>query len=432
MAEVTNNSGAKKLHEPLFHITRKSAVPFWKASLIRAIAIFAALVACGIVSLILIGKNPFYIYKTMFDGAFSTKRKFWIFIRNAALLLGYSLAIVPAFKMKFWNLGADGQVLMGGLATVACMLFLGGKMPDAAVIAIMLVASIAASVIWAVLPAIFKAFFKTNESLFTLMMNYIAMGLVTYFINRVVKGGSGVLNPIGYANLPDIGGAQFAGRKFLLTIIIFAVITAFMFIYLKYTKHGYEISVVGESENTARYIGIGVKKVIIRTLILSGVICGIIGFVLVGGIDHTIRSDISAGRGFTAILIAWIAKFNPIFMVLMSLFVAFLEVGSGQVNTVFQLDNSAFSSIIVGIIYLFIIGCDFFINYRILLSAKARETLSKIGGIFKKKQTREEPEETVGEETVLEESDKTEDGKTESEITENDFETADEKEDDRI
>ena len=142
------------------------------------------------------------------------------------------------------------------------------------------------------------------------------------------------------------------------------VLTVAMYIYLKYSKHGYEISVVGESENTARYIGINVKKVIIRTMIISGAICGIAGLLLVSGTDHTITRDTAAGRGFTAIMVSWLAKFNPLYMVLTSFLIVFLEKGAIEISTIFGL-NASFSEIITGIIIFFIIGSEFFINYTI-------------------------------------------------------------------
>ena len=136
------------------------------------------------------------------------------------------------------------------------------------------------------------------------------------------------------------------------------------YIYLKYSKHGYEISVVGESENTARYIGINVKKVIIRTMLLSGAVCGVAGLLLVGSTNHTITTTVANGRGFTAIMVSWLAKFNPIYMILTSFILVFLEKGAGEISTVFGL-NQSFSDIITGIILFFIIGSEFFINYQL-------------------------------------------------------------------
>lgn len=220
----------------------------------------AALIICAVVTMLLTGENPFSVYATMFEGAFGTERKIWKLLQNLAMLLCVSLALTPAFKMRFWNIGGEGQVLIGGLATAACMILLGGKLPNGLLIIVMLVASILAGAIWALIPAIFKANFNTNETLFTLMMNYVAIQIVSYFCmyweNPKGSGKIGVINGNSMQGwLPTIGDYDY-----LLNILIVLVLTVAMYIYLKYSKHGYELSVVGESENTAKYIGINVKK----------------------------------------------------------------------------------------------------------------------------------------------------------------------------
>lgn len=353
-------SKEKSVKEPLFHIVKRDSIPWWKSWLIRTAAILIAFFVSGMLAFMVLKKNPFSVYASMFSGAFGTQRRCMMFLRDGAILLLISLAVTPAFKMRFWNTGAEGQVLISAFACTACMFYLGGKIPDGVLIPIMLLASVVAGAIWAVIPALFKAKWNTNETLFTLMMNYVAIQVVLCFIKIWVPKGTGNLDAIGYGNLPKI-----AGEDFLLSVIVVAVITAVVYVYLKYSKQGYEISVVGESEKTARYIGINVKKVIIRTLIISGVICGIAGFLLVGGIDHTVSKETVGGRGFTAILVSWLAKFNPIFMVLTSYLVIFLQQGTAQVMTDCGVANSFFSDIVTGIMFFFIIGCEFFIVYKL-------------------------------------------------------------------
>lgn len=229
----------------------------------------------------------------------------------------------------------------------------------------MTVASILAGAVWGGIPAIFKAQWNTNETLFTLMMNYVAIQLVSFFINIWVKSGSGVLKPMHEFGFPTLG------NKWLLNILVVALITVLIYVYLRYTKQGYEISVVGESENTARYVGINVKKVIIRTMLLSGALCGVAGLIIAGGMNHTISVGSAGGRGFTAIMVTWLAKFNPLFMVLTSILIVFLEAGSMQIKTDFRLAN--ISEITTAIILFFIIGCEFFINYRIIFRRSEKE-----------------------------------------------------------
>ena len=367
------NNQEKAKHEPLFHIVKRSSMVWWKSWLIRIGSVAVALLVCALITVLLTGKNPLSVYATMIDGSFGTSRRIWALLQNIAILLCISLAVTPAFKMRFWNTGAEGQVLIGALATASCMILFGDKLPTLLLFPIMIIASIAAGAIWGLIPAVFRAKWNTNETLFTLMMNYIAIQIVSFFayIWSVPKGSGqvGIINSSTKAGwLPSIGG-----HDYLINIIIVAVLTAAVFVYLRYSKHGYEIQVVGESENTARYIGIDVKKVIIRTMLLSGAICGIAGFLLVSGTDHTFSRELAGGRGFTAIMVSWLAKFNPIYMIITSFIIVFLQRGAGEISTTFGL-NDSFSDILTGIIIFFIIGSEFFINYSI------KRSESKKGG----------------------------------------------------
>ena len=349
----------------LVHIVKRESLPWYKAWAIRGAAILIALIMCSLITVMVTGLNPISLYKTMFYGAFGTERKAWVLFQKLAILLGISLAVTPAFKMRFWNIGAEGQVMAGALACAAVMITLGSKITSNwLMLLIMPVVSVAAGALWGFLPAFFKAHWNTNETLFTLMMNYIAIQLAAYFIIiwEVPKGSGkiGMINQntrIGW--LPYIGGKQYA-----IVIIIVAVLTLLLHIYLKYSKQGYEIAVVGESERTARYAGIKVEWVIIRTMVLSGALCGFIGMLLTGGTDHTLSTDLVGGRGFTAVMVSWLAKFNPIVMILTSFLLVFMQLGAKEVATNFYL-NESFSEILTGIILFFIIGCEFFINYEI-------------------------------------------------------------------
>ncbi len=354
----------KQNQGPILHISKRSALHWYQAWGIRAAAIVLALIVCAIVTTALTGEDPIGVYKTMFAGAFGTQRKAWILGQNLAILLCVSLAVTPAFKMRFWNVGGEGQILAGGLATAACMILLGDKVPNWLLIVLMVIASILAGAVWGGIPAICKAKWNTNETLFTLMMKYVATQLVAYFVIlwEVPKGAGkiGIINQNTQAGwLPQIGS-----YKYLLNIIIVAVLTLLMYFYLTRSKQGYEIAVVGESERTARYVGINVGKVIVRTMMISGGLCGFAGLLLVGGTDHTITTTVAGGRGFTAVMVAWLAKFNPLVMVFTSLLLVFLSRGASEITTIYGLNHS-FGDILTGIILFFIIGSEFFISYRL-------------------------------------------------------------------
>ena len=349
----------------LFHISKRDALPLPKALAIRVGVILLALVFCGLITTLLTSQNPLSVYGTILDGAFGSSRRIGVTFRNTAVLLGISLAVTPAFKMRFWNIGAEGQNLIGCLATTTCMILLGGKVSTPVLILISLVAALLAGALWGFLPGFFKARWNTNETLFTLMMNYIAMQLASYFIIvwEVPKGAGkiGIINQSTRAGwLPEIGNA------YLLPIIVVALMTVFMYVYLSYSKHGYEIAVVGESQRTASYAGIKVDRVIIRTMVLSGALCALMGFMMTAGIDHTLTTTIVDSRGFTAVMVSWMSKFNPFVMIAASLLLVTMDRGASEVASALSLNHS-FADILTGIILFFIIATEFFITYKVTL-----------------------------------------------------------------
>ena len=354
----------EKNKEPLFHIVKRDALPWYKSLGIRFLAILLALILCGIITTITTGINPLQVYQSIVLGAFGSVRKTWVTFQNIAILLLIALALTPAFKMKFWNIGAEGQILVGGAATAALMIYAGDSLPTPVLMILMFVASMAAGVIWGVIPAIFKAYFNTNETLFTLMLNYVAMQIVTFCIvyweNPAGSNTVGIINSATRAGwLPELGGLTYGWN-----VVIVLVFTIGMYIYMKYSKQGYEVAVVGESQDTARYARINVKRTIIRTMGISGGICGIAGFFLVSGASHTISTSTAGGRGFTAIIVAWLSKFNAFVMILVSFFLVFMGKGAIQIASQFNLNENA-SDVITGIILFFILGSEFFIRYRI-------------------------------------------------------------------
>ena len=359
-----------KNKEPLFHIVKRDDLPWFKVWGIRLLAILLALVLCSIVTVTLTKLNPLDVFGAVMKGAFGSKRKTWVTMQNTSVLLLIALAVTPAFRMRFWNVGGEGQILMGCWAAAACMILLTDKVPEWVLIVVMTVSSIVCGALWAAIPAYFKAKWNTNDTLFTLMMNYIATQLVACFAivweNPKGSGTIGVIN-----NASEFGWIQI-GNKYLLPIIVALVMTIAIYIYLHYTKHGYEIAVVGESERTARYIGIKVERVMMRTLLLSGGLCGLVGLILVAGINHTLTTTLAGGRGFTAVMVSWMSHFNPFTMILTSFLLVFLNRGASEIATAFSL-NTSFSDILTGIIIFFIIGCEFFIRYQVSFRSSAKK-----------------------------------------------------------
>ncbi len=361
----------KTHNEPLFRVVKRDDMSLWGAWLIRIITIIVAFLVVGLVSMVLTKESFFETYDIMFKGVFGKlfegkTTMLWKYLQEIAILLCLALALTPAFKMKFWNCGAEGQALMGGLASIYCMIEFGDKLPYGLLVALIAVTSILAGAIWGIIPAIFKAIFNTNETLFTLMMNYIATRIIAYYV-YIEGGGSNVINPVSAGSFPAVGS-----NDYFVNIVVVAVIMVLMYVYLRFSKQGYEISVVGESQNTARYVGINVKKVIIRTMIISGALCGVTGMLLVAGKDHSINTNLVGGQGFTAILMSWLGQFNPFIMAVMTGIVVFLRLGVSKVADTALL-NSSYSEIMVGVVILMLVGCEFFIQYAIKFRHSKKE-----------------------------------------------------------
>ena len=362
--ENTDTLKNKRHHKELFSIIRRNDLPKWKANLIRVIAILASFLFAMILSSLIIKENIFSVIGTLFTGAFINP---WKLLRDTAILLAFGVAILPPFKMKYWNMGANGQVLIGSLMSVILMFYLGAwasqrGLNNFLLIALMFVVSVTSSIIFAVIPAIFKVFFKTNETLFTLMTNYIAAGLVSYVNYSLAKGkqeAPGIINASSKAGwLPPVF------NQYFLPILVVILITFFIWFYMSKTKHGYEVNVVGDSINTAKYVGMNTKWIIIRTLILSGAMCGIIGFLYTSAINYSVSPNTCGSLGFTGILVAWLSNFNPFVMALVSFFLAFLTNGTSKVSSVFRLGSNDLSNVLIGIIFFSILLSEFFIRYH--------------------------------------------------------------------
>lgn len=359
---------SKTAAEPLVRISKREGTTFVQKVLVRAIAILLALVVDAFFIFFVTGLNPISVYGVMWNGTFMNTTRFSWALRDLSSLLCIAIALAPAFKMRFWNIGGEGQVLIGGLVAALIMVYFGSSLPAPLLFAAMVIGSVLAGAIWAFVPAWFKSRWNTNETLFTLMMNYVAIQLVACCVN-IWRGQA---SSLGKLNMKSKAGwfPQIMGQRYTINLIVVVVLTVAMYCYLRYSKQGYEISVVGESENTARYAGINVGKVIIRTMIFSGALCGLTGFLIVGGRDQAISTGTAGGNGFTAIIVAWLAKFNTFTMALISFLLIFLEKGAAEIASAYNLNDFA-SDIIAGIILFFILGSEFFINYKAIFRGHA-------------------------------------------------------------
>lgn len=362
---------ATAAREPLLRIAKREGTTMPQKIAVRAIAILLALVVDALFIFFVTGLNPLSVYGVMWSGTFANMTRFSWMLRDLSTLLCVGIALAPAFKMRFWNCGGEGQILIGGLTAALIMVYQGNNLPLPLLFAAMALGSIAAGALWGFIPAWFKSRWNTNETLFTLMMNYIAMQLASYFIIvwEVPKGAGkiGIINQSTRAGwLPEIGNA------YLLPIIVVALMTVFMYVYLSYSKHGYEIAVVGESQRTASYAGIKVDRVIIRTMVLSGALCALMGFMMTAGIDHTMTTTIVDSRGFTAVMVSWMSKFNPFVMIAASLLLVTMDRGASEVASALSLNHS-FADILTGIILFFIIATEFFITYKVTLRKSSKK-----------------------------------------------------------
>ena len=352
----------KTHREPLLRIAKRDGIARPKAWAIRIIAVLLSLVVSGIFIFAVTKLNPFQVYEGIFDGAFGTPRRSWVTVRDAMMLLCIGVGLAPAFKMRFWNIGAEGQITAGAMCATYFALFWADSIPQVPLLLLMCAAGAIGGGLWALVPAFFKARWGTNETLFTLMMNYIIIGVVKWLQGgpweKIPRGSQQIEQFASNACLPRVAGV-YCGW------VVVLALTVFMFIYMKYTKHGYEIAVIGESENTARYAGMNVGWVIMRTMFLSGAIAGVVGFLLVSGANNTLYSGVAAGAGFTAITVAWLAQLNPFAMVGISALLAILQKGADTLNTQMGIPTSL-SDVITGVLLFFMLGCEFFINYKLV------------------------------------------------------------------
>ena len=352
---------------PFIRLAKRADMDRRKVWGIRIGSIIVALIL-GCIPMALTGNNPFSAYGVIIQGSLSRPIYFRQTVKIAVPLLCCALAIAPCFKMRFWNIGAEGQITMGAMASTYFALFWADRIPHVPLLVIMFLSGALAGGLWALVPAFFKARWNTNETLFTLMMNYIAIGIVAWLQGGPWEGRKGSqLIPMfsDNARLPTVLGVHCGW-------IIALVLVVLMYIYMNKTKQGYEIAVIGDSVNTARYAGMNVGWIIMRTMFISGAISGIVGFIIVSGANFTLYKGVANGVGFTSISIAWLSQLNSFAMIFISMMLAVLEKGANTLQTKMQVPASI-SDIITGILLFAMLSSEFFINYRLIFRHKDRK-----------------------------------------------------------
>ena len=351
--------------EPLLRVVSRPEKSPRQILLLRLESVLLSLAAGGVFILI-IGYNPFAIYGTILQGAFRSKMAVQATVKYAIPLVIASLGVTLAFKMRFWNIGAEGQITMGAVFASYFALFCSGW-NHWLLLLVMMAAGMIGGALWGLIPALCKVRWNTNETLLTLMLNYIATHIVAYlrdgpWRDPEAAGFSKIARFDKNASLDKVFGVHFGWIIALLLVVA-------VFIYLGRTKQGYEIAVVGESQDTARYAGMNVRQIILRTMALSGAVCGLGGMIQATGADITLTTAVAGGVGFTAIIVAWLAQLNAPMILVVSLLFSVLEKGAGVVQSTYGLSSNC-SAVLQGVILFFILGCEFFVRYTIVPRGK--------------------------------------------------------------
>jgi len=340
----------------------------WAGAAVLALLAGAAFIA-------MLGQSPLEIYRMIVRGAFvGSRRNPFSAIQATVIkfvpLLIVSLGLTLAFQMRFWNIGGEGQMIMGAIFASAFAIYAPG-MPQPLLAIWMLIAGCLAGGLWGLLPAICKLKLNASETLFTLMMNYVALYLIVYLQSgpwQRTPGFPSVGSFDANIRLPKLFGVHIGW-------VIALALTGLVWAYLRHTKQGYELRVVGESQATARYAGMRVGRVVLRTMFLSGALCGLAGMVQVAGIDHTLSTGVTGGVGFTGITLAWLAQLNPPAIALLALLFSILEKGSGSIPP--DMISSEAAKVLQSILLFSLLICEFFRRYSIKISLKGKAQYAK-------------------------------------------------------
>jgi ABC-type uncharacterized transport system permease subunit len=338
---------------------RSSMKPEMKV-FVRLAGLVSALVTTGIF-LLALGYNPFAVYASMVEGSLGSLYNFKETIIRAIPLVVVSLGISLAFRMKFWNIGAEGQMIMGAFGG-AFVAFTFSNLPIFLLLPLMAIASLITGGLWAFIAAFLKVRLNVNETIITLMLNYVALKWITYLQYGPWKDPKA----LGFPKIPNFTDNAVLPRVLGIHIgwIIALVLVVAMHYLIRHTAYGYEINVVGESQNTARYAGMQVGNIMLATVFFSGALCGLAGMIQSSGVSTSLNVEITGGAGYTAIITTWLSALNAPVILFVSFFFAMLIQGGDYIQTVFGIPDAA-AQILQGIILFFILGSEFFVQYRV-------------------------------------------------------------------
>ena len=360
------------------HVIKRDQCSLGKKILFYVGAVAAALLL-GAVLLLALGVNPLQYYNRMFTmGMIGNKiayRAFENYLKVFVPLVVTSVALSLAFKMRFWNIGGEGQFILGSIAAAAVALKLGGALPKVLVLLLMCLAAMLVSGLYGVFVAALKVKFGTNETLLTLMLNYVAL-YILIFLGETKADWNFFLDTssarpifVNFGSVISFPGLSIGKFSLNICVILAFLVGALMFVYLKYTKQGYEIAVVGDSMGTAHYAGMRVNRVVLRTVFLSACLIGLAAAFKVGtaGILSTAITD---DVGWTGIIVAWLAQLNTVGIFLVSALISVLHYGSTAAAATFSAVDSSFANMLQGVILFTVLIADFLIRFRIVAERK--------------------------------------------------------------
>jgi ABC-type uncharacterized transport system permease subunit len=349
-------------------VTRKESIG------IRVLAVISAFLVISLF-LLFLKLNPLDVYGSMLKGAFGSAHKFRQTIIKAVPLVITSLGISVAFKMKFWNIGGEGQIMMGAFAASFVALKIPG-LPSLFMLPLMMIAGVIGGGLWALIPALLKSKLKTNETIITLMMNYIALNWLTYLQYGPWKDPKAK----GFAKIPDFPESAIL-PKFLgvhIGWIIAIILVIVIYVFINHAKKGYEIAVLGESEKTALYAGININKTIVISMLISGGLCGLAGMIQASAVNNTLSTAVTGGAGNTGIIIAWLSQLNSFAIMLVSIAFAALVEGGAYIQTTFKIPESV-ALIIQSTILIFILGSEYFIRFKMIFESSKKNKIETDG-----------------------------------------------------